>query len=65
MSTFKKTIESAPGTEVIKNFLLLNVKMPTAVGILTFMSRKYSILGLSKSEKGEYFDTCIFILMSV
>ena len=31
-------------------FLLINVKMPTIVGILTFMSRKNSILGLSEPE---------------
>ena len=47
-----------PGPEVIKLFscstqlstkflLLINVKMPTIVGILTFMSGKNSILGLS------------------
>ena len=35
----------------MKFFLLINVKMPTTVGILTFMSRKNSILGLSESEK--------------
>ena len=29
----------------MKFFLLINVKMPTAVGILTFMSRKNRILG--------------------
>ena len=29
----------------MKFFLLINVKMPTNVGILTFMSRKNSILG--------------------
>ena len=51
-----------PGPEVIKLFScstelsmkffqLINVKMPTIVGILTFMSRKNSILGLSESEK--------------
>ena len=51
-----------PGPEVIKLFscstqlsmkifLLINVKMPTIVGILTFMSRKNSILGLSESLK--------------
>ena len=51
-----------PGPEVIKLlscstqlsmkfFLLINVKMPTIVDILTFMSRKNSILGLSESEK--------------
>ena len=45
-----------PGPEVIKLFscstqlsmkffLLINVKMPTIVGILTFMSKKNSILG--------------------
>ena len=32
-------------------FLLMNVKMPTIVGILTFMSRRNSILGLSEPEK--------------
>ena len=51
-----------PGPEVInlfssssqlsmKFFLLINVKMPTIVGILTFMNRKNSILGLSETEK--------------
>ena len=35
----------------MKFFLLINVNMPTIVGILTFMSRKNSILGLSESEK--------------
>ena len=32
-------------------FLLIYVKMPTSVGILTFMSWKNSILGLSEHEK--------------
>ena len=40
----------------MKFFLLKIVKMPTIVGILTFMSRKNSILGLSESEK-----SCIFL----
>ena len=55
-----------PGPEVIKPFscstqlsmkffLLINVKMPKIVGILTFMSRKNSILGLSESEKADFF----------
>ena len=45
-------------------FLLINVKMPTIVGILTFMSRKNSIIGLSELEKvSEFLD--IFILMSI
>ena len=32
-------------------FLLINVKMPTIDGILTYMGRKSSILGLSEPEK--------------
>ena len=32
----------------MKFFLLINVKMPTVVGILIFMSGKNSILGLSE-----------------
>ena len=32
----------------MKFFLLINVKMPTTVGILTFMSKKNGILGLSE-----------------
>ena len=54
--------KSGPGPEVkklfscstqlsMKFFLLINVKMPTIVGILTFMSRKNSILSLSEPEK--------------
>ena len=35
----------------MKFFLPINVKMPTIVGILTFMSRKNSILGLSEPKK--------------
>ena len=34
----------------IKYFLLINVKMPSVVGILTFMSRKNSILSSSEPE---------------
>ena len=47
----------------MKFFLLINVKMPTIVGILTFMSRKNIILGISKPKKAEFLD--IFILMSI
>ena len=36
-------------------FLLINVKMPTIVGILTFMSMKYSIPGLPEPEKNAEF----------
>ena len=35
----------------MKFFLLKNVKMPTIVGIVTFMSRKNRILGQSEPEK--------------
>ena len=51
----------SPGPEVIKLFtcltqqrmkffLLINVKMPTIVGISAFMSRKNSILGFSEHK---------------
>ena len=40
----------------MKFFLLINVKMSTIVGILTFMSRKNSILGLSEPENAEFLD---------
>ena len=43
----------------MKFFLFINV---TIVGILTFMSRKISILGLFVPEKAEFLD--IFILTS-
>ena len=35
----------------MKFFLLINVKMPTIVGILTFMSGKNSILCLAEHKK--------------
>ena len=44
-------------------FLLINVKMPTIVGILTCMSELNSILGLSEPEKAELLD--MFILMGI
>ena len=47
----------------MKFFLLINVNIPTIVGILTFMSEKNSILGLSEPKKVEFLD--IFILMSI
>ena len=40
----------------MKFFLLINVKMPTIVGILTFLSEKNSILGLSEPKKAEFLD---------
>ena len=47
----------------MKFFLLINVKMPTIVGILTFMTLKNSILALYEPENAEFLD--IFILMSI
>ena len=47
----------------MKFFLLINVKMPTIYGILTFVSRKNSILNLSEPEKSGILE--IFILMSI
>ena len=47
----------------MKLFLLINVKMPTIVGILTFISKKNSIWGVSEPENAEFLD--IFILMSI
>ena len=38
----------------MKFFLLINVKMPTIVGILTFMSGKNSILGLSEPKEAKF-----------
>ena len=35
----------------MKLFLLINVKMPTVVAILTFMSRENSILSLSEPKQ--------------
>ena len=37
--------------------------MPTIAGILTFMSGKNSILGLSEPKKAEFVD--IFILLDI
>ena len=36
-------------------FLLINVKMAKTVGIITFMSRKNSILGLSEAVIPEFY----------
>ena len=45
-------------------FLLINVKMPAIVGILTLTSRKNSKLGLFEPEKKAAFLD-IFILTSI
>ena len=42
---------SCPAQLSMIYFGLINVKMPTTVGNLTFMNRTYSILGLSEPEK--------------
>ena len=39
----------------MKFFLHINIKMPTTIGILTFMSGKNSILGLSEHEKSRIY----------
>ena len=62
------------GPEVIKKFscstqlsinffLVINVKMPTIVGILTLMSGENNIQGLAEPKKAEFLD--ISILMSI
>ena len=43
----------------MKFFLLINVKRPTIVDILTFMTGKNSILGLSEPKKAKFLDTFI------
>ena len=48
----------------MKFFLLVNVKMPTVVGILTFMSGKNSIISLSEPKPHPEF-LYIFILMNI
>ena len=47
----KKTFFHVQLSWAWKFFLLINVKMPTIVDILTFMSRKISILDFSEPEK--------------
>ena len=47
----------------MKYFLIINVEMPTFVGILTFMREKNSILGLSEPKKAKFPDiyTCTYV----
>ena len=47
----------------MKLFLLINVKLPILIGILTFLLREYSILGLSEPKNAAFPD--ISILMSI
>ena len=54
----------APTQLSMKLFLLINIKMSTIVGILTFMSMKNSILDLSDPEiKAKFLN--IFIPVSI
>ena len=64
-SSWKPENQMKSGPEVIKLFscstqlsmkffLLINVKMPTIVGILTFMSGKNSILVLSEPKRSQH-----------
>ena len=48
---------------IMKFFLLINVKMPTIVGILTFMSRKNSIPCLSEIKKKLNFLIFLIVLL--
>ena len=65
-------IKSDPGPEVLKLFswstqrsmkffLLINVKMPTIVGILTLTSGKNSILCLSEPKKKPNFLIFLYL----
>ena len=47
----------------MKFSLLINVKMPTIVGILIFMNRKNSIISLSEPKNAEF--PAIYILLSI
>ena len=42
-------------------FLRINIKMPTTVGILIFMSTKNSILGLSESKNAEFMGFFLYL----
>ena len=72
IADWKKFTLWQPGLEVIKLvsfsaqlsmifFLLINVKMPTIVGILKFMSGKNSILGLSEPKKADFFFIFLYL----
>ena len=61
-----------PGPEVIKRiswstqlsmkfFLLINVKMPTIVGILTFISRKIAFLAHPSLKKAKFLDVLVLV----
>ena len=45
----------------MKFYLLINVKMPTIVGILTLSCRKNSIIGLSGAQKKQKFLIFLYL----
>ena len=62
-TTGPEVIKSSCSTQLsMKFFMLINVKMPTIVGILTLISRKISILGLSEPEKKLHFLIFLYLL---
>ena len=64
MKTWPRGYKNSCSTQVtITFFLLINVKMSSIVGILTFINRQNSILRLSEPENAEFLD--IVILMSI
>ena len=58
-----EVIKLFPCSTQLKIFLLMNVKMPTTVGILTFMSRKIAFSAYLSLKNAEFLD--IFILMRI
>ena len=62
MPTIQPSIKFMPTIQLSINFfLLINVKMSTVVGILTFLSRENSILGVSEPEKAEFLDIFLYL----
>ena len=55
--------KSCSTQQSMKFFLFINVKMPTIVGILTFMSRKIAFPCLSEPKRAEFHDS--FIVMRI
>ena len=49
----------------MKFFLLINVKIPTMVGILTFVSGKRTILGLSEPTKAKFLDILYIFVFKI
>ena len=49
----------------MKFFLLMNVKVPTTVGISTIMNRKNRIVDLSDSENAEFLDIITFMSIKI